>query len=68
MLSAFCGLYRARTMVDLKEQRISMIFCFDMEEAVSEAYEELKNVIHDAAMNRIQTFKGIHILKVTKFC
>jgi hypothetical protein len=46
---------------DFKDERLCIIFYFNLEEAVLEAYEVLKNAVCDAAMCRAHTFKGIHI-------
>jgi len=48
-------------MADFKDERICIIFHFNLEEALSEAYEVLKKAVCDAAMSRAHTFKGIHI-------
>jgi hypothetical protein len=46
---------------DFKDERICIIFHFNLEEAVLEAYEVLKKAVFDAAMSRAHVFKGIHI-------
>jgi hypothetical protein len=44
-------------MADLKEERIFIKFCFNLEKLVSETYEMLKRAFHDDTMNRTQTFE-----------
>jgi hypothetical protein len=46
---------------DFKDERICIIFHFNPEEAVSEAYKVLKKAVCDPAISRAHTFKGIHI-------
>jgi hypothetical protein len=48
-------------MADFRDERIRIIFHFNLEEAVSEAYEVFKKAVCDPAISRAHTFKGIHI-------
>jgi len=46
---------------DFKDERICIIFHFNLEETVLEAYEMLKKAVCDAGVSRAHTIKCIHI-------
>jgi hypothetical protein len=44
-------------MADIKEKRIFMNFCFNLEKPACETYGMLKKAFHDDTMSRTQTFE-----------